>query len=244
MADATQVEDITQAWLQFLLMTFPQRCLEVMVGSIPLYALTDTAVDCLVHFIRWNGHLERSVQARLEMCIRLVQTIVLHLDERDYLYFAHLLDISEKAIAYQENITEEELARRHQQMRYYRITGYEGLHSITWGTITFWFEINESGHADRQIEFYANGNSLSYDQTHESDKYGGLQEMIVDGDEEWWAPYAISKEEFEQAWNSHVGMNRDPVLRDQLGTFRKETRTIAIARSSNMHDRDDDDIPF
>jgi hypothetical protein len=96
-------------------------------------------------------------------------------------------------------------------VRYYRITldeAYDWLASEWGGGPTFWFEINHLGDANRQIARYPNGNTLSYDPTYEDDEYNGLQIMVVDGDEDNWAQYGISKDEFEQEWSHHIAMNR------------------------------------
>ncbi len=78
-----------------------------------------------------------------------------------------------------------------------------------WGDPTYWLEINEDGDAERELAIYPNGKVLSYDREHRNDAFGALAIMVVDGDEDWWAPYEITKEEFEEKWRSHAPMNRD-----------------------------------
>jgi hypothetical protein len=93
-------------------------------------------------------------------------------------------------------------------MRYFKVTD-EGYHVEDWGgDPVYWLEINDRGDAERQIEKYPNGNVLSYDRTHLEDEYGALAIMVIDGDPEYWAPYEITREEFEQEWCAHAPMNR------------------------------------
>jgi hypothetical protein len=92
-------------------------------------------------------------------------------------------------------------------MRYYRITITElaGL----WGdTCTFWFEVSVDGDANRQLQTFPNGYILSYDADHPVDAYDGLQQMVVDGDAEWWEPYEITPEAFAAEWGMHLPVNR------------------------------------
>jgi hypothetical protein len=58
----------------------------------------------------------------------------------------------------------------------------------------------------RQIEIYANGAVLKYDQAHIEDKYGGLAEAALDPRD--FAPFEISQAEFERTWSSHMPINR------------------------------------
>ncbi len=78
----------------------------------------------------------------------------------------------------------------------------------TWGEPTFFLEVNERGDAERELLVYPNGKVLSYDRAHKADEFGALSIMVVDGDEAWWAPYAISKEDFERKWAAHSPLNR------------------------------------
>ena len=94
------------------------------------------------------------------------------------------------------------------QMRYFKITAGGGYHRDWGGDPTCWLEVNEAGDAERQLETYPNGNVLSYDRTHQDDEYGALAVMVVDGDEDWWEQYKSTKDEFEQAWQTHSPLNR------------------------------------
>jgi hypothetical protein len=90
-------------------------------------------------------------------------------------------------------------------MRYFR-TVDEGYHraGVNWGgNPTYWLEVNDRGHADRELQVYPNGNVLRYDREHPGDEYGALSLMVVDGDEDSWVPFAITRDEFEQAWRAH-----------------------------------------
>ena len=89
----------------------------------------------------------------------------------------------------------------------------EGNYSTEWGgDPTYWFEVNVGGDAERQIEQYPNGNVISYDRTHDQDTYGALAVMVVDGDEDFWMSYAITKNEFEHTWHIHKPLNRSIVV--------------------------------
>jgi len=113
-------------------------------------------------------------------------------------------------------------------VRYFRITGSEGWLGSEWeGKPTYWFEINEQGDAERQIVHYPNGNTLSYDTSYCEDEYEGLQVMVVDGDEEFWIPYTITKEVFELEWNTHMAMNRDAEQKKRLVTNSIRTPSIS-----------------
>ena len=90
-------------------------------------------------------------------------------------------------------------------MRYFKLVD-EGYHE--WGDPTYLVEVNDAGAAQRQIADYPNGKTVSYDRSHQHDQYGGLGLMVVDGDEEWWAPFSITRQEFEERWDSHRPVNR------------------------------------
>jgi hypothetical protein len=94
-------------------------------------------------------------------------------------------------------------------MRYFSIVS-EGYHhpGDNWGDPTYWLEVNADGHAERQLAEYPNGNVLSYDRTHSEDQYDALGIMVIDGDDDWWAPYEITCDAFEAKWRTHAPMNR------------------------------------
>lgn len=58
----------------------------------------------------------------------------------------------------------------------------------------------------RQIEIYANGTVLQYDQRHIEDEYGGLSEAPLDPED--FAPFEITQAEFEGVWSSRPPANR------------------------------------
>jgi hypothetical protein len=92
-------------------------------------------------------------------------------------------------------------------MRYYCITTTNK--DDTWGdTCIWWFEINDNGDANRQIQTFSNSYTISYDVTYPDDDYDGLQQMVVDGDEDWWQAYQITEDEFNQQWQAHNPVNR------------------------------------
>ncbi|MFC0518772.1 DUF6881 domain-containing protein [Mucilaginibacter angelicae] len=67
-----------------------------------------------------------------------------------------------------------------------------------WGTSTWYFECDEDDYVLRQMEIYANGNVLKYDESYQEDKYGGLAEGPLDSEE--FAEFEITKDEFERVW--------------------------------------------
>lgn len=99
-------------------------------------------------------------------------------------------------------------------MRYYSKID-EGIHE--WGDPPYYLEINAEGHAERQLAIYPDDKVISCDRTHEEDEFGALAIMVVDGvdgNEEWWEQYKISKDKFEETWQSHKPCNRDFPLAD------------------------------
>lgn len=93
-------------------------------------------------------------------------------------------------------------------MRYFKICD-EGFHKDWGGDPTYWLEVNDHGHAGREIVKYPNGNVVSYDETHLEDEHGALSVMVVDGDENFWVSYEISKIDFEDEWQVHKPINRN-----------------------------------
>ena len=75
-----------------------------------------------------------------------------------------------------------------------------------WGASTWYFETGDDFWPTRQIEMYDNGNALLYDQQHDDDDYGGLSEVALFADD--FAPFEITQQEFEQAWNNAKPVNR------------------------------------
>ena len=75
-----------------------------------------------------------------------------------------------------------------------------------WGTSTWYFETGSDMWATRQIEIYANGTVLHYDEEHSEDKYGGLAEAALDAQD--FAPFEVTGSEFEEAWTAHKPINR------------------------------------
>lgn len=67
-----------------------------------------------------------------------------------------------------------------------------------WGDITLFYEVDEEGEVSRQVEVFANGKALYYDQNHSDDEYGALAEPMPDH-EYYMAAFRISRGEFERA---------------------------------------------
>jgi predicted double-glycine peptidase len=99
---------------------------------------------------------------------------------------------------------------------------------------TFWLEVNMDGDAVRQVVIFPNGNVLKYDLFHQIDEYDALQQMVVDGDEEWWKEYIISRDEFEQIWNTHTSINYG----------KGERQDDARTNTTNLQDLNERDLPF
>jgi hypothetical protein len=74
-----------------------------------------------------------------------------------------------------------------------------------WGTSIWYFEGQPDMWPSHQIEVYANGTVLKYDRAHIQDGFGGLSETALDAVE--FAPFAISRDEFEQVWSSQEATN-------------------------------------
>ena len=68
----------------------------------------------------------------------------------------------------------------------------------SWGTSTYYFEVDEQNYPVRQIVLYENGNGLKYDSEHLDDDYGGLGDQALEMDE--FESSEIDKSEFESLW--------------------------------------------
>jgi len=75
-----------------------------------------------------------------------------------------------------------------------------------WGTSVWYFETESDMWPTRQIEVYANGTVLHYDKEHTEDSFGDLSEVALNAAE--FAPFEISRTEFEQVWSSRKPFNR------------------------------------
>ncbi len=60
----------------------------------------------------------------------------------------------------------------------------------------------------RQIEVYADGTVLKYDEFHPADAYGGLGDQPIHVEADGFLPFEIGQAEFEQAWATGVAKNR------------------------------------
>ena len=85
-------------------------------------------------------------------------------------------------------------------MRYFRRPWDEdrGDEHSDWGTSTWYFEVRESGEVVRQIEVYANGTVLKYNESTVEDDYGGLATARLDIED--FVHYEILPCEFESVW--------------------------------------------
>ena len=73
------------------------------------------------------------------------------------------------------------------------------------GMAVYFFETSFDLVPSRQLEVYENGNRLRYDQQHTHDEYGMLANQALDAED--FAPYSITKAEFDGAWNSGRALN-------------------------------------
>ncbi|MDU0368764.1 DUF433 domain-containing protein [Hymenobacter endophyticus] len=69
----------------------------------------------------------------------------------------------------------------------------------SWGFSWFYFETDDQSWVTRQLQLFENGQVLKYDTEYVEDKLGGLSEAPLDDS---FAPYEITREEFERAWSS------------------------------------------
>ena len=70
----------------------------------------------------------------------------------------------------------------------------------SWGTSTFYFETNNDFYISRQIQFFANGKILKYDEQHLEDEFGFLSDQPLEIDE--FINCEITKVEFDEIWNN------------------------------------------
>ena len=75
-----------------------------------------------------------------------------------------------------------------------------------WGTSIWYFEVGDDCWGIRQVEEYANGYVLTYDDVHDDDEFGGLSHAPFDLQE--FQPFAISAEEFENILKNVKPFNR------------------------------------
>ncbi len=77
-----------------------------------------------------------------------------------------------------------------------------------WGTSTWYLEVGDDLFISRQIEVYADGTVLKYDEFHPADAYGGLGDQPIHVEADGFLPFEIGRAEFEQAWATTVAKNR------------------------------------
>ncbi len=87
-------------------------------------------------------------------------------------------------------------------MRYYRDKG-EGYEE--WGEATYFEEVADDNYVERAIQVYESGQLLLYDRQHPHDEYGMLPDQPFDP--EYFAPYLITPDEFEQHWRPDLATN-------------------------------------
>ncbi len=100
-----------------------------------------------------------------------------------------------------------------------------------WGTSTWYFEVGDDRYASRQIEVYANGYVLKYDDELVFDDYGGL--AVPPFEEEEYAEFEISASHFERVWSSTKPHNRRRWLARRSIFARSPLRT-AVRRIATL----------
>lgn len=66
------------------------------------------------------------------------------------------------------------------------------------GTSIWYFEVDEKGYPNRQIEKYESGKVLKYDEENIEDEFGGLGDKPLDLHD--FEEFEITKEEFDKEW--------------------------------------------
>jgi hypothetical protein len=69
----------------------------------------------------------------------------------------------------------------------------------SWGAATYYFETDDVDVPIRQVEVYDAGPTVRYDSAHAEDEHGQLAQSPLTATEDW-TQWAITSEEFEQAW--------------------------------------------
>ena len=75
----------------------------------------------------------------------------------------------------------------------------------SWGCADYYFEVAPDGTVTRQMEIYDSGAVLQYYAHNIEDTFGGLADQPLGQSD--YAPFSISREEFERAWLSHPPTN-------------------------------------
>ncbi|MGY2132619.1 hypothetical protein ACW9KT_10340 [Hymenobacter sp. HD11105] len=70
--------------------------------------------------------------------------------------------------------------------------------SDSWGTATFYFEVDENGEVLRQIQAFENGRKLKYSLNYMEDELGKLSEVSLEFDE--YKEFRVEQQEFEALW--------------------------------------------
>ncbi|MFI6183964.1 hypothetical protein ACIA8R_51105 [Nonomuraea sp. NPDC051191] len=75
-----------------------------------------------------------------------------------------------------------------------------------WGTSVYHLAVDASGEVRRQVEVYASGVVLDYDEEHDEDQYGGLTYAELDLGE--FASFEVTEQEFLGDLAGLVPINR------------------------------------
>jgi uncharacterized protein (DUF433 family) len=99
----------------------------------------------------------------------------------------------------------------------------------SWGTSTYYFETDDEGNVNRQLEIFQNGKVLKYDTEYIEDKFGGLSQVPLDFED--FDQYRIHAGEFDRLWLSSEYKKFPEIIftRDVLwGQPRLEGRRLAV----------------
>ncbi|HEY3496075.1 MAG TPA: hypothetical protein VGK73_15360 [Polyangiaceae bacterium] len=101
----------------------------------------------------------------------------------------------------------------------------------SWGSSTWYFEVNDDGYPVRQLEQYELGTVRKYDKIHSDDELGGLSEVALDFDE--FRPFEIDAAAFEAAWSSPPARieRRGEARSNQLDLAGERRQRLAVALS-------------
>ena len=70
-----------------------------------------------------------------------------------------------------------------------------------------------------------------------NDAYGALAVDVVDGDEDWWVQYEISKNEFEQEWRTHSSSSLNRAAYHQSTAIKGQWSVVFCRPSPGLGDR-------
>jgi uncharacterized protein (DUF433 family) len=115
----------------------------------------------------------------------------------------------------------------------------------TWGISVYYFETGMDHKVVRQLQVFANGNALKYDDKYSDDKWGGISSQLLEPEE--WKAFGISQEEFLSAWeNSKTSRFPEIVCTPDVlwGQPRLEGRRLAVGDIVSLVNVYSESLPF